>query len=190
MPYVKQFYAGGPNSIRAWAPRGLGPGSFEDTLSLDRSFNTRLYQSGDVRLEANLEYRFNIFWVVNGAFFLDAGNIWTFRRDTARCGSQFLLRGRQYSCTDNMGEKVAYTNEPFYKQIAVGGGFGLRLDFSYFILRLDMAAKLRHAAPMPSSNGTGKWQDYWFRDFRNDGGRTGLKFADIVSFNLGFGYPF
>ncbi|MCB0592879.1 MAG: BamA/TamA family outer membrane protein, partial [Phaeodactylibacter sp.] len=166
VPYVKQFYAGGPNSIRAWAPRGLGPGSFEDTLSLDRSFNTRLYQSGDVRLEANLEYRFNIFWVVNGAFFLDAGNIWTFRRDTARCGSQFLLRGRQYSCTDNMGEKVAYTNEPFYKQIAVGGGFGLRLDFSYFILRLDMAAKLRHAAPMPSSNGNGNWKDYWFRDFR------------------------
>ncbi|MCB0563602.1 MAG: BamA/TamA family outer membrane protein [Phaeodactylibacter sp.] len=190
VPYVKQFYAGGPNSIRAWAPRGLGPGSFEDTLSFDRSFNTRLYQSGDIRLEANLEYRFNIFWVVNGAFFLDAGNIWTFRRDTARCGSQFLLRSRQYSCTDNMGEKVAYTNEPFYKQIAIGGGFGLRLDFSYFILRLDMAAKLRHAAPMPSSNGNGNWQDYWFRDFRGDGGRSGLKFTDIVSFNLGFGYPF
>ena len=190
VPYVKQFYAGGPNSIRAWAPRGLGPGSFEDTLSFDRSFNTRLYQSGDIRLEANLEYRFNIFWVVNGAFFLDAGNIWTFRRDTARCGSQFLLRGRQYSCTDNMGEKVVYTNEPFYKQIAVGGGFGLRLDFSYFILRLDMAAKLRHAAPRPSTNGSGNLQDYWFRDFRDNGGRSGLKFTDIVSFNLGFGYPF
>jgi len=190
VPYVKQFYAGGPNSIRAWAPRGLGPGAFEDTLSLDRSFNTRLYQSGDVRLEANLEYRFNIFWVVNGAFFLDAGNIWTFRRDTARCGSQFLLGSRQYSCIDNQGEKTVYTNEPFYKQIAVGGGFGLRLDFSFFILRLDMAAKLRHAAPMPSSNGQGNWQDYWFRDFRGDGGRRGLKFTDIVSFNLGFGYPF
>ncbi|MCB0548959.1 MAG: BamA/TamA family outer membrane protein [Phaeodactylibacter sp.] len=190
VPYVKQFYAGGPNSIRAWAPRGLGPGSFEDTLSFDRTFNTRLYQSGDIRLEANLEYRFNIFWVVNGAFFLDAGNIWTFRRDTARCGSQFLLRGRQYSCTDNMGENVVYTNEPFYKQIAIGGGFGLRLDFSYFILRLDMAAKLRHPTPLPSDNGRGNWQDYWFRDFRESGGRSGLKFTDIVSFNLGFGYPF
>ncbi len=190
VPYVKQFYAGGPNSIRAWAPRGLGPGAFEDTLSLDRRSNTRLYQSGDIRLEANLEYRFNIFWVVNGALFLDAGNIWTFRRDEARCGSQFLLNSRQYNCTDNQGEKVLYTNQPFYKQIAVGGGFGLRLDFSYFILRLDMAAKLRHAAPMPSENGIGKWQDYWFRDFRDNGGRTGLKFTDIVSFNLGFGYPF
>lgn len=190
VPYVKQFYAGGPNSIRAWAPRGLGPGAFEDTLSFDRTFNTRLYQSGDIRLEANLEYRFNIFWVVNGALFLDAGNIWSFRRDTARCGSQFLLRSRQYSCTDNMGENTVFANEPFYKQIAVGGGFGLRLDFSYFILRLDMAVKLRHATPMPSSNGTGNWQDYWFRDFRDDGGRSGLKFTDVVSFNLGFGYPF
>ncbi|MCO6480593.1 MAG: BamA/TamA family outer membrane protein [Phaeodactylibacter sp.] len=192
VPYVKQFYAGGPNSIRAWAPRGLGPGAFEDTLSFDQTFNTRLYQSGDIQLEANLEYRFNIFWVVNGALFLDAGNVWTLNRDTARCGSQFLLNSTQYSCTDNRGEKAVYTNEPFYKQIAIGGGFGLRLDFSYFILRLDMALKFRHAAPVPSRNGSGGWQDYWFRDFRSDGhiGRGGLKLTDIVSFNLGFGYPF
>ncbi|MCB0570011.1 MAG: BamA/TamA family outer membrane protein [Phaeodactylibacter sp.] len=190
VPYVKQFFAGGPNSIRAWAPRGLGPGAYEDPLSLDRRNNTRLYQTGDLSLEANLEYRFNIFWMVNGAFFLDAGNIWTLDRDTSRCGSQFLLRRQSYPCTDADGNTYTYTNEPFYRQIAIGGGFGLRLDFSYFILRLDMGVKLRHANPSPYVEGANNWKNYWFRDFRDDGGRTGLRAVDVINFNLGFGYPF
>lgn len=190
VPYVKQFFAGGPNSIRAWAPRGLGPGAYEDPLSLDRRNNTRLYQTGDLSLEANLEYRFNIFWMVNGAFFLDAGNIWTFGRDTSRCGSQFLLRQRSYQCTDPDGNTSTYTNEPFYRQIAIGGGFGLRLDFSYFILRLDMGVKLRHAQPYPFEEGGNNRKNYWFRDFREDERREGLRAVDIINFNLGFGYPF
>ena len=89
------------------------------------------------------------------------------------------------------GEKISYTNEAFYKQIAIGGGFGIRLDFSYFILRLDMAVKLRHAAPFPDIPDDGQnWRNYWFRDFRPDGNRVPLRFSDIVAFNLGFGYPF
>lgn len=192
VPYVKQFFAGGPNSIRAWAPRGLGPGAYEDTLAVRSANNTRLYQTGDFKLEANLEYRFKIFWLMNGAFFLDAGNVWTLRRDPNRCGSQFLLRGKTYTCVDQeSGERVSYTNEPFYRQIAIGGGFGLRLDFSYFILRLDMGVKLRHAAPFPNEPGSSaNWQNYWFRDFRADGNRVDLRLGDIVAFNLGFGYPF
>lgn len=192
VPYVKQFFAGGPNSLRAWAPRGLGPGAYEDTLAVRSANNTRLYQTGDFKLEANLEYRFKIFWLMHGAFFLDAGNVWTLRQDPNRCGSQFLLRPRNYACTDQeTGEKISYTNEAFYKQIAIGGGFGIRLDFSYFILRLDMAVKLRHAAPFPDIPDDGQnWRNYWFRDFRPDGNRVPLRFSDIVAFNLGFGYPF
>ncbi len=192
VPYVKQFFAGGPNSIRAWAPRGLGPGAYEDTLAVRSANNTRLYQTGDLKIETNFEYRFKIFWLMHGALFLDAGNVWTLRRDPNRCGSQFLLRERTYTCVDQEnGERKNYTNEPFYKQIAIGGGFGLRLDFSYFILRLDMAVKLRHAAPFPNEpQSNSNWQNYWFRDFRPDGNRVELGFGDIVAFNLGFGYPF
>lgn len=190
VPYVKQFFVGGPNSIRAWAPRGLGPGAYEDPLSFDRRNNTRLFQTGDFSLEGSLEYRFNIFWMVNGALFLDAGNIWTLQQDTSRCGSQFLLRGRQYQCIDESGTPVTYVNEPFYRQIAIGGGFGLRFDFSFFILRLDMGLKLRHARPIPLEEGRSNFRNYWFRDFRPDGGRTGLKAGDVINFNLGFGYPF
>lgn len=192
VPYVKQFFAGGPNSLRAWAPRGLGPGAYEDTLSLRSVNNTRLYQTGDFKLEFNLEYRFKIFWLINGAFFLDAGNVWTLRPDPNRCGSQFLFSERTYDCVDQAsGGDIRYTNEPFYKQIAVGGGFGLRVDFSYFILRLDMGLKLRHAAPFPDNPADlNNWQNYWFRDFRDNGNRVGLNFTDIVAFNLGFGYPF
>jgi len=192
VPYVKQLFAGGPNSLRAWAPRGLGPGAYEDTLAVRSDNNTRLYQTGNFKLELNLEYRFKLFWLFNGAFFLDAGNVWTLRRDPNRCGSQFLFSERTYTCVEQeTGESIRYTNPPFYKQIAVGGGFGLRMDFSYFILRLDMGVKLRHAAPFPDNPGDpNNWQNYWFRDFRPNGNRIDLNFTDIVAFNLGFGYPF
>src|SRR5690606_31164349 len=95
VPYVKQFYVGGPNSIRAWAPRGLGPGGYQDPNALDRDNNFRLYQAGDLKLEMNLEYRFEILWQMKGALFLDAGNIWTIREDINRCGSQFLFNGTE-----------------------------------------------------------------------------------------------
>jgi outer membrane protein assembly factor BamA len=185
VPYVKQFFAGGPVSVRAWAPRGLGPGAYEDPLSRDTRNNTRLYQTGDISLEANLEYRFKIFWLLNGALFLDAGNVWTIDYDANRCGSQFLISPQEYTdCIDEEGNVFTQVNEAFYRQIAVGGGFGLRFDFSYFILRLDLATKLRHSYPfMPDETGATE-SDYWFRDFRE-----GYSLSK-VAFNLGFGYPF
>lgn len=184
VPYVKQFFAGGPVSVRAWAPRGLGPGAYEDPLSRNIQNNTRLYQTGDIRIEANLEYRFKIFWLLNGALFLDAGNVWTIERDPNRCGSQFLLSADEYDCVDEFGKTIRYVNEPFYRQIAVGGGMGFRFDFSYFILRLDLATKLRHSYPyLPDESGAVEG-DYWLRDFREGYGLS------KVAFNLGFGYPF
>lgn len=175
VPYVKQFYVGGPNSIRAWAPRGLGPGGYQDPNTLDRDNNFRLYQTGDLKLEFNFEYRFEIFWQMKGAFFLDAGNIWTIQEDPDRCGSQFLFTTahRADGCV----------NDPFYRQIAVGGGFGLRFDFSYFIFRLDMGVKLRNSYPsLRDVFGNAREQDYW-ESFRGFG-------LSRVAFNFGLGYPF
>lgn len=170
VPYVKQFYVGGPNSIRAWAARSLGPGGFVDSLTLDTNNPLLFYQTGDLKLEFNLEYRFNIFWRLNGAVFLDGGNIWTLREDTSRPESQFLLRSRQIIGAD--GELTVA--DPFYKQIALGTGFGLRFDFTYFIFRLDMGLRLKYPY---------RWKNdqYWVAP---------ADWFDDVNFNFSLGYPF
>ncbi|MCD6366676.1 MAG: BamA/TamA family outer membrane protein, partial [Bacteroidales bacterium] len=118
IPFEKRYYGGGANGIRAWQIRSLGPGSYYDsTMNYPN-------QSGDMQLEANAEYRFHMFWMLNGAFFVDAGNIWSVSKDDDRDGSKF------------------YINE-FYKQIALGAGAGLRFDFTVFVFRLDLGLKLR-----------------------------------------------
>lgn len=188
VPYVKQFYVGGPNSLRAWVQRGLGPGGYLDTLAQDPDNRFRLnpgnrfllYQTGDLKMEFNMEYRFDIFWMLKGALFLDAGNIWTLKRDPDRCGSQFLLRKRILNSCGPDG--TPHVNDPFYKQIAVGTGAGLRIDFSYFIIRLDMGVKLRYPFPRNLWQGPVNERQYW-EDFK------GWGFRDLT-FNLGFGYPF
>jgi outer membrane protein assembly factor BamA len=128
LPYIKQFTAGGPNSMRAWRLRALGPGSYYNPgLGNPNIFPD---QTGDMKLEGNLEYRFDIFSVfggflkVKGATFIDAGNIWDLKNDPYKPGSQFKI------------------NE-FYQDLAIGGGFGIRLDFSYAILRLDLATPFK-----------------------------------------------
>ncbi|WP_116108629.1 BamA/TamA family outer membrane protein [Lewinella sp. IMCC34191] len=189
VPYVKQFYSGGPNSMRAWLPRGLGPGSYVDPLSIAADgllSNNLLYQTGDLQLELNFEYRFNLFSFFRGAVFTDIGNVWTFNRDPDRPGSQFLLTGRQ---VQEEGARPFY-HEPFYRQLAVAGGLGLRIDLSYFVFRLDLAIPLRYNYPQ-----TGQGDPvlelqpdpypesaYW-RDF----GR--FNFGDIRP-QIGLGYPF
>lgn len=185
VPYIKQFSAGGPNSIRAWVQRGLGPGGYLDTLAhnvndfyrLDRNNRLKLYQQGDIKLELNFEYRFNLYWLLDGAFFVDAGNIWTIQEDPTRCGSQFRFNKK----TIEGCEEEGIANDPFYKQIAIGTGFGLRFDFNYFILRLDLGLRLRYPFPINRSGNITE-PDYW-NNFRE------LKLKD-VNFNLGFGYPF
>ncbi len=117
-PYISQFYSGGPNSIRAWQSRELGPGRH-----LDNNVNSIFFQTGDLKLEFNLEYRFDIFWIIEGAFFLDGGNVWTLKNDVGRPGSQF---GRG-----------------FISDIALGGGYGIRWDLTYFHIRADFGYKLR-----------------------------------------------
>ncbi|MBB4079103.1 outer membrane protein assembly factor BamA [Lewinella aquimaris] len=191
LPYVKQFFAGGANSMRAWAPRGLGPGGYVDTLSIDNSSgsfnnNLRLYQTGDLQLELNLEYRFNLFSFVRGAIFTDIGNVWTIREDPDRPGSQFLLKGR---IREEEGSTPFY-HQPFYRQLAVAGGTGIRIDLSYFVFRLDAAIPLRYNYPQlgdgepirPREPISYPERAYW-RSFDKFG-------LGDITFQLGLGYPF
>ncbi len=118
LPFEKRYFSGGANSMRGWGVRELGPGKFKGTDGRIDFIN----QTGDLKLDLNAEYRTALFWKFQGALFVDAGNIWTLRDYEEQPGGQFKL------------------NE-FYKQIAVSYGLGLRLNFDYFILRLDMGMK-------------------------------------------------
>lgn len=120
VPFSKQFFSGGSNSIRAFRARTLGPGSF-DPRTIDPG--TYFDQSGDIKLELNAEYRANLYKFLNAAVFVDAGNIWLLNDDENRPGAKFT--------------------KDFLNEIAVGAGVGLRLDFSILILRLDLAMPLR-----------------------------------------------
>ncbi len=121
IPFVRQFYVGGGNSIRAWQVRELGPGGYNQPPSNNGTFN----QSGDIVLEGGIEYRFPITGIFEGGVFLDAGNVWIINEDPDRPGAQFKF-------------------DEFYKQIAVGTGFGLRMDLSLFIARIDFGYRLRN----------------------------------------------
>lgn len=118
LPFEKRYFSGGANSVRGWNVRELGPGKFKRTDGRIDFIN----QTGDMKLDFNLEYRTALFWKFNGAFFIDAGNIWTLRSYADQPGGQFKF-------------------DEFYKQIAVSYGLGIRLNLDYFILRLDMGVK-------------------------------------------------
>ena len=118
LPFEKRYFSGGANSVRGWGVRELGPGKFKGTDGRIDFIN----QTGDVKLDLNAEYRTSLFWKFEGAAFIDAGNIWTLRNYQDQPGGQFKI-------------------DEFYKQIAVAYGLGLRLNFDYFILRLDMGMK-------------------------------------------------
>ncbi|WP_289053900.1 BamA/TamA family outer membrane protein [Carboxylicivirga marina] len=153
LPFEKRYFSGGANSLRAWPVRGLGPGSFEET-QLDY-YN----QTADIKLEANAEYRFKLFWLLEGAFFVDIGNIWTIRS----------------SGDDEVDEKGLFHFDSFYKQIAVGVGTGARLDFSYFVFRLDVGVKARDPI-LPEGK-------RWVLGVRPIS-------WDDTAFNFAIGYPF
>lgn len=118
LPFEKRYYGGGANGVRGWAVRGLGPGSYVGRNGTIDYIN----QSGDIKLDLSLEYRMHMFWKLDGALFVDAGNIWTMYNYSDQPGGVFLW------------------NE-FYKQIAVSYGMGVRLDLNFLVLRIDAAMK-------------------------------------------------
>ncbi len=123
VPFEKRFYAGGANSVRGWGVRTLGPGSYDSRNSVTDFIN----QCGDIMLIMNVEYRAKLFWVLESALFIDAGNIWTIRDYENQPGGMFHW-------------------DKFYKQIAAAYGVGLRLDFTYFLLRFDLGVKAHNPA--------------------------------------------
>ena len=118
LPYEKRYFSGGANSVRGWSVRGLGLGSFRGQDGRIDFIN----QTGDIKLDMNLEYRSHLFWKIDGAAFIDAGNIWTIREYADQPGGQFRF-------------------EKFWRQLAASYGLGIRLNFNYFILRLDAGMK-------------------------------------------------
>ncbi len=114
MPFEKLFYAGGANSLRGWQSRSVGPGSSQ----MDTTFSIP-NQTGDFKFEINSEYRFPLFWKIEGALFVDAGNIWNLKAEEGR-------------------EETLLKKDTFLKTIALNWGGGLRLNLEFVILRLDM----------------------------------------------------
>ncbi|HEX2395346.1 MAG TPA: BamA/TamA family outer membrane protein, partial [Bacteroidales bacterium] len=156
LPYEKKYFSGGPNSMRAWNTRDLGPGSYNDpSTDADTIFNYP-NRNGDIKLEANVEYRFKLIWKMEAALFIDVGNIWDYNKDINKPGAEFAWNR-------------------FYKEFAVGTGFGARFDFSFFLLRIDVGIRLRD----PALESEKKWIPV-FRDFG----------FDDLHLKFGIGYPF
>jgi len=157
LPYTKQFFSGGPNSIRAFQINSVGPGTYLQENN-NRSF---LQLGGDIKLELNSEYRFNIYKFLKGALFVDAGNVWLQKSNPANIGSPFVFSN-------------------FMKELAVGSGFGLRFDVSFFILRFDLAFPLRK--PWLEEN------NRWVID-QVDFTSSSWRKENLV-LNIAIGYPF
>ena len=118
LPFEKRYFAGGANSVRGWSVRSLGPGKFKERDGRINFIN----QTGDMKLDLNAEYRTHLFWKLDGAAFVDAGNVWTLRQYEIQPGGKFSFKD-------------------FPKQLAVGYGLGVRLNMGYFILRFDLGMK-------------------------------------------------
>ena len=158
LPFIKQFFVGGPNSLRGFLIREVGPGSYVDPATYNTETGEKknigfFNQTGDIKMELNAEFRFDIYKWFKGAFFIDAGNVWTIREDT-RVGGNFEFKR-------------------FWKEFAVDAGLGARLDFNFFVIRLDYGFPLRD----PRKNESNRWL------FQNAQFRKG-------QFQLAIGYPF
>lgn len=157
LPYEKYYFAGGSNSIRAWAPRRLGPGSFVETDE-EGNFVYSFEKPGEIIFESSIEVRRNLINFLDGAFFIDAGNVWSFSEN------------------DEPGSDFQW--DRFYNEIAIGTGVGLRVDFSFLILRFDFAFKLYD----PARDRGERWTiNEWNLGTRSNYG---------PALNIGIGYPF
>lgn len=157
LPYTRQFFSGGPNSLRAFQINSVGPGTtFQNNDN--RGF---LNLGGEIKVELNAEYRINIYRFLNGALFVDAGNVWLQKSNPANTGSPFMF-------------------STFINEMAAGTGIGLRIDVSFFILRLDVATPLRK--PWLENN------QRWVVNQINFASPSWRK--DNLIFNIALGYPF
>jgi hypothetical protein len=157
LPYTKQFFSGGPNSLRGFQINSVGPGTFYQNVD-NRGF---LQLGGEIKLETNVEYRFDIYRFIKGALFADAGNVWLLKSNPENTGSQFLF-------------------SRFMNEVAVGAGAGVRIDVSFFILRFDLAMPLRK----PWLEENHRWVTNQI-NFANSSWRR-----ENLVLNVAIGYPF
>jgi len=162
LPFVKQYFSGGPNSVRAFRIRSLGPGTYRpEQFDIGSFFD----QAGDIRLEGNIEYRFPIVSVLKGALFVDAGNIWLQNENPALRTAENEPRGQ-------------FTSD-WFKELGVGTGFGLRVDIDFFVIRFDFATPIRRPY-LPENQ---RWGNTF--DIRSSSWRR-----ENLIFNFAIGYPF
>ena len=164
VPFEKRYFSGGANSNRGWTARSLGPGGYQGKGSLI-DFNN---QAGDIKLNLNLEYRVHVWSFINLAAFIDAGNIWTIHQYDAQPYGAFLWKQDGKLHTD------------FYKQIALAYGVGLRLDFSFFVFRIDFGVKLYDPSRLYGDDAGTQWRTV----------PNGLKWKEDMSVHFAIGYPF
>ena len=176
LPYEKNFFAGGSNSVRAWRPRRLGVGSQPPPLSLDTArngiFDYRYERPGEILIEGSIELRQKLFGFVSSAIFIDAGNVWSFRQLNATVPSP---------TTPEWTGNTKFTAKSFVSEIGVGTGFGLRFDFSFLLLRIDVGVK----AWDPARVGADRFvldNLRFYKPYSKD--------REPVIYNVGIGYPF
>jgi len=157
LPFAEQFFLGGPLSMRGWRIRELGPGSYRDPEA-----SAPYYQTSNFKFEMNGEYRFPIFWIFKGAIFADIGNIWLLKKDEQRPGGELSFKN--------------------LSSIAVNTGFGVRMDFTYFIFRVDAGSILKTAYKLEDENTHLLSYKYPYPDFKS--------FLRGLNFNFALGYPF
>lgn len=187
LPYEKFFFGGGSNSIRAWRPRRLGHGSFKpqtnESVGKDPVkngyFDYSYEQPAEILLEASIEFRRKIFGFVDGAVFVDAGNVWTFqpRKKFDADGDEIPNGNSQFKFSE------------FYKEIALGTGFGLRFDFSFLILRLDVGMKMYDPAREKSERWVLRDARFW-NPYATKTEDSYTNYREPVIYNVGIGYPF
>ncbi|MCQ2185615.1 MAG: translocation/assembly module TamB domain-containing protein [Bacteroidales bacterium] len=167
-PASEGYSIGGPNSIRAFPPRSLGPGNFNN-----QNYSAQVFHTGDIKLEMNAELRFPIFWKINGAVFVDAGNVWTQRslRDYIPAEDIEAIM-KAFNLTRLYDSQIEAST--FLNQIALGTGAGLRLDYESIVIRLDLGIAIH--APFD----TGRRGYYNIPNLWRDG----------MCLNFGIGYPF
>lgn len=178
LPYIKQFFSGGPNSLRGWGFRKVGPGGFNVYDTTKNYLN--LDQTADIKLEFNIEYRFNIYKAFKGVIFTDIGNIWLLKEDPNKKNGNFDIKR-------------------FAKELAWDAGFGLRMDLNFFVVRFDVGFALYD----PSFPEGDRWifnkinnENYKLQTSRRDENRNKVvgvyrfNMKDFVGLNFAIGYPF
>lgn len=189
LPYEKFYFAGGSNSIRAWRPRRLGVGTVSPSLSddplNDGTFNYQLEKPGEILWEGSIELRSKLVGFINGAVFLDAGNVWLFRQQTIEDPATGEIRPVEGN--------TKFQLDTFYKELGIGTGFGLRFDFTFLILRFDVGMKVYD----PARESGDKFVLDKVRFFKpyataiGEGSATRyVNIKEPVIYNIGIGYPF